>query len=239
MGKTECLLFGSNRRLKKVNDFDVLCDGNAVKRVFQAKYLGVILDATFSSSFHVANVLKVSMSRLAFLYRNSSLLDFSTRRTLCMALIQPYLDYCSASWYDGLTSLHKSRLDVLTRKMVRFVFGFDNRHHVGPSEFRSLSWLKISDRVMYFKLIHLFKIRQGLAPNYLRSRFSSVSDMHSHSTRGSRCNFHLSRSAANAPSSFTFTSARQWNTIPNRIKEMNSLPSFKRELKKYLISRYT
>ena len=159
VGKTECLLFGSNRRLKKVNDFDVLCDGNAVKRVFQAKYLGVILDATFSSSFHVANVLKVSTSRLAFLYRNSSLLDFSTRRTLCMALIQPYLDYCSASWYDGLTSLHKSRLDVLTRKMVRFVFGFDNRHHVGPSEFRSLSWLKISDRVMYSKLIHLFKIR--------------------------------------------------------------------------------
>ena len=167
------------------------------------------------------------------------LLDFGTRKTLCMALIQPYLDYCSASWYEGLTTLHKSRLDVLLRKMVHFVFGFDNRHHVGPSEFHSLSWLTVLDRVMYFKLIHLYKIKHGLAPNYLRSRFSSVSDTHSHLTRGSRCNFHLSRSAANAPSSFAFTSARQWNMIPNRIKEMNSLPLIKRELKKYLISRYS
>ena len=78
VGKTECLLFGSKIKLKRVSGFHVHCDGREVQRVFFAKYLGVLLDENMSGSSHVPNVIKVAMGRLAFLYRNSSFLDFQT-----------------------------------------------------------------------------------------------------------------------------------------------------------------
>ena len=146
-----------------------------------------------SGSPHINSLLRSCMARLAFLYRNSSLLNFQSRKALCSSLIQPYIDYCSTSWYEGLSVSLKAKLDVLQRKMIRFIYQLDYRHHVGLPELQSLSWLSIPDRVKYFKLVHLFKIKHGLAPQYLRSNLNSVSDTHTHNTRGSCSNFHVSK----------------------------------------------
>ena len=75
LGKTECLLFGTKSKLKKVADFKVFCEGIAIQRVSHVKYLGVQLDANLDGSTHVGGLLKTCMGRLAFLYRNSGLLD--------------------------------------------------------------------------------------------------------------------------------------------------------------------
>ena len=238
VGKTECMLFGSKSKLKQVGDFQVFCEGKAVQRVFQVKYLGVSLDSSLDGSTHVGSLLRSCIGRLAFLYRKSSLLNSQARKTLCMALIQPYIDYCASSWYEGTSKALKSRLDVLQRKMVRFTMGFSNRQHVGLPEFRSLSWLTIPDRIKYFKLIHLFKIKRGSAPRYMRSNFTSLSDVHMHNTRGSTSNFHMPVSMSRAPSSFAFSCVKEWNAIPNDIKSIDTLRSFKRELRKFLISSY-
>ena len=238
VGKTECLIFGTKRSLKKVESFQVFCGGNAVKRVHEVKYLGVFFDATLSGLTHVNHVLKSCAGRLAFLYRSSSFLDYQSRKTLCTSLIVPYLDYCCSSWYEGLSASLKSKLDVFQRKMVRFIHNFDCRHHVDRSNLSSLSWLAVRDRVSYFKLIHLFKIKHGLGPRYLRTNIVSVSDTHSYRTRGSISNFHMSKSLSNCPSAFAFSCVKDWNSLPDRIKTIDSLPTFKRELRKFLMSSY-
>lgn len=53
-------------------------------------------------------------------------------------------------------------------------------------EYWSRYWYSIciSDRVNYFKLLHIFKIRHGLAPKYLVERFSTVNQTHQHNTHG-------------------------------------------------------
>ena len=58
VGKTECLIFGSRGKLRKVHNFSVSCDGTAVQRVHKVKYLGVLLDESLSGSFHVCSLLK-------------------------------------------------------------------------------------------------------------------------------------------------------------------------------------
>ena len=158
---------------------------------------------------------------------------------LCIALIQPYLDYCVSSWYSGLTTLLKRRLDVIQRKMVRFVFGFDSRQHVGNSKLRGLAWLSVPDRVDFFKLVHIFRIRHGLAPPYLTSSFTTVAQTHSHRTRGSEINYHVSKELSLAPTSFAFTGIKQWNGLPVCIRESRSLMVFKSKLRKYLHDRYS
>ena len=68
VGKTECLLFGTKRKLGKVGDFQVFCDGTAVDRVTNVKYLGVQLDSNLGGTEHIGNILKTCSGRLAFLY---------------------------------------------------------------------------------------------------------------------------------------------------------------------------
>ena len=139
--KTECLLFGSKRRLKGVDSFQVYCDGAPVERVHCVKYLGVLLDESLDGSMHVGKMLKTCAGRLSFLYRKAFLLDRNCRKILCTALVQPYMDYCNGAWYGALSVDLKKRLDILQRKMVRYVEGLDPRHHVGLRELHNLSWL--------------------------------------------------------------------------------------------------
>ena len=125
VGKTECILFGTSRRLKRVGTFHVTCDGMAVNRVTSVKYLGVILDQHFKFTDHVTQMINKCAGRIGFLYRNSSSLDQRCRRVLCNSLIQPYLDYCSSTWYSGLSQMLKGRIDVLQRRMVKFILSKD------------------------------------------------------------------------------------------------------------------
>ena len=238
VGKTEALLFGSKRRLKGVENFGISCDGTPVERKFTVKYLGALLDANLNSSAHVGNLMKVCAGRMAFLYRNSAFLDKKCRQTLCSALIQPYMDYCCSSWYGGLTVNLKERLNVIQRKMVRFIYALDNRAHVDGKELRELSWLSIPDRVKFFRMAHLFRIRHKLAPAYLLPNFILISTAHSYNTRGSANNFHLSRDLSLFPSGFAYQAIKQWNSLPENIKSIDQFKVFKKKLKQFLITQY-
>ena len=237
VGKTEALLFGTKRRLKGV-EFRVQCDGTPVDRMFHVKYLGVLLDANINGSTHAGNLMKVCAGRLAFLYRQSYLLDRKCRQTLCSTLIQPYIDYCCSSWYGGLTVALKERLNVLQRKMIRFIHGMEYRAHVDGKNLRDLSWLSIPDRERFFRMSHLFRVRHKLAPGYLLPNFKSISEAHSHNTRGSAHNFVLNRELSLSQTGFAFQAIKQWNDLPNDIKSIKVFRVFKRKLKEFFISQY-
>ena len=237
IGKTECLLFGTSRRLRGC-DFLVTCEGKAIERVFNVKYLGVQLDEYLNGSSHVNHVLKTCAARLAFLYRSANLLSYTCRLTLCSALVQPYIDYCCSSWYSSISIALQKKLDIVQRKMVRFVFGMDFREHVSLADFHRLKWLSIPDRVSYFKLLHLFKIRNNLAPSYLKVNFCPIADAHSYNTRGRNLNYHVSKDVSMCPRSFSFTAIKLWNALPLELKSIQQLPIFKRKLKEYLSRRY-
>ena len=160
------------------------------------------------------------------------------RQTLCGALIQPHIDYCCSSWYGGLSAALKERLNVIQRKMVRFIHGMDYRGHVDNRNLFDLSWMNIPDRVRFFRMSHLFRIRHKLAPKYLLPNFRFVSDAHNYNTRGSSHNFCLTRDLSLSPNSFSFTAIKQWNNLPNDLKAIDTFRVFKKKLKQFLLNQY-
>ena len=65
--RTEAILFGSKKRLRKVNEFEVRCNNEVIKQVSNVKYLGLQLDSHLSGERTVSNILKKTNSRLIFL----------------------------------------------------------------------------------------------------------------------------------------------------------------------------
>ena len=110
-----------------------------------------------------------------------------------------------SSCYIGIPANLKHRLDALQRKMVRFVYNYDHLKHVENHDLISLRWLSVPDRVRFFKLTHLFKIRRGRAPPYLSNGLVSILQTHSHFTLGSQSNYRVVHELSLAPSSFVFT----------------------------------
>ena len=210
------MLFGTGRRLKSVGDFRIQCGDIAVDRVNTVKYLGYMLDGNLSGNEQVSGYIKHIGARLSFLYRNAGALDFFTRKTLCNALIQPHIDYCIATWYNGILSCHRNRLNTLQRKMVRFIYSLDYRSHVGMSFFRELGWLSVEDRAKYFRLLHVFRINAGTAPEYLMNGFSRVRQIHRHNTRGSATNFCVPKTNSTEilRRGFLYSAVTDWNALP-------------------------
>ena len=238
IGKTECIVFSSNRRARTVGGFDVTCGETVVKRVDTVKYLGVQLSRNMDGKEQAESVIKCCASRLSFLYRKAAFLDLEARKILTSALIQPHLDYCVSSWYEGVPKALKAKLDVIQRRMVRFIYSRHAMDHVGTRDLKLLSWLTIPDRVRYFKMVHVFRIRAGLAPNYLSEHFRPVSAVHSYGTRSQSYDFHISKEISMARTSFAYSAISNWNALPESLKGIQSLSHFKSKLKSYLLSCY-
>ncbi|KAH3798560.1 hypothetical protein DPMN_152160 [Dreissena polymorpha] len=73
--------------------------------------------------------------------------------------------------------------------------------HVGPHHFRCLNWLPVSKRVDQISLCHVFKVKNGLAPDYMAESFIPQDSVHSYKTRScSRGAFQFQRSKVLVPS---------------------------------------
>ena len=234
LGKTECILIGTKRRLRDAGEFRVTCNGLDVKKVEKVRYLGVMLDQHLNGQAQASCVIKKVASRLGFLYRSSGFLDLKTRWLLCNALVQPCLDYCLVSWYLRLTVAFRNKLDVLQRKMARFVLGLGPRSHIGPEVLRELGWLTILDRVKYFALLHVFRVKKGCGPSYLRKGFVTITDVHSHKTRASCTGYHIS--GEDIDGSFRLFGKKEWNALPDRLKNLDNIDLFNVHLKKYFLN---
>ena len=168
VGKTETILFGSKRKLNRVCDFDVKYKNHCIMGVTSVKYLGVMLDQDLSGNSMVSNVIAKALGKLKFPYRQGHFLNSELRKTLCTALIQCHLDYCCTAWYQSLSNVLKQKLQVVQNKIVRFVLKLPPRSHIGQTQLDALHYLNVSDRVSQLRLNHVYKIRNGTSPSYLK-----------------------------------------------------------------------
>ena len=234
LGKTEAILFGSKRKLKRVNSFEVRCGEIKVTNVKSVKYLGLQIDNDLSGKSVLEDIIKKCNTRLKFLYRYNDMLNLEVRKTLCTALIQCSFDYSCCSWYPGINETFKKKLQVMQNKMVRFILKLDSRAHIGNDELVNAGFLSVVDRVKQLKLGHVFKIKNKSCPIYLRENFSKLDEnAHRRETRSKAYNFQVPRVNTNT---FAYSAIKDWNSLSNPIKDIKGEQSFKEHVKKFLRS---
>ena len=146
------------------------------------------------------------------------------------ALIRPYFDYCSSVWgkcsvtlCDKLQKLQNSAARVITR----------SSYDVNAKELLiSLRQDNLAKRRKKLKAALMFKILNGLAPDYLQDLFSIRTTKYN--VRNLEMKLNLPKpDTAYLKKSFSCSAASLWNNLPNNLRTIESLRSFKREVNRF------
>lgn len=87
----------------------------------------------------------------------------------------------------------------------------------------------------YFQLLLIFKCIHGLAPNYLTNNVIFDREISGKTTRKHRMNLRLSIPDNEFHKKMLFyNGAKEWNNLPNELKDCHNIARFKRMLKIYI-----
>lgn len=237
--KCKYMVFGSSSGICSIADSKVVLKigDKQLERVADFKYLGVWLDESLSWRKQVARSVAKVYRALRSISHLRSALNQDARIFLVKSLCSVHLDYCSSA-YAALDGRLSSSCQVSLNACIRFITNIPHFQHVSPYR-RKLGFLSAVDRRRYFALVLFFKLVNSEFPPALYKTVKLIP--HGSFRRGRSAsvrNFILPLSHSSSFSkSFSYGTIKDWNSLPDSLKESSSLFAFKRNLRTFLLAR--
>ena len=142
------------------------------------------------------------------------------------------------SLFCSMTNDYIEKLQLLQNHAARLIFRSRRREHITPL-FIKLHWLPVKYRIDYKIATICFKCLHGLAPEYLRNILEIYKP--TRALRSAQDNLILKKPVMNYKSygekSFYFYGPLVWNSLPYSLRSIDSLDSFKKQLKTFLFKK--
>jgi hypothetical protein len=231
------LLVASKTNAKKfASGLGVSVAGSHIAYSVNLKSLGVTLDQSLTFDQHVCNVVKTSNFHIRALRHIRPMLDRKVANTIACSIVSTRLDYCNSLLY-GTSMRNIQKLQRVQNNLARIVIGTRRREHITPV-LKDLHWLPVEQRIRYKVALVTHKVLATSQPHYLAELVTPYKP-----TRGGMRSEHQHRLAipTGLKSSFgtrTFTRASEsvWNNLPENIRTISTLGTFKSKLKTHLFS---
>ena len=211
--KTEFIIFGTHRQLKKIQNFTIRIGNTNITPVDHIRNFGFMMDMFCKNNWHINHLSSSLYQQLRNIWNIRGKLDFDTAKIVVQALILSKLDYCN-SLLVGTPECHLSHLQHVQNMACRVVCNLRKFDHVSPSV-HSLHWLKVREHITFKIAYMVYCCKMGLAPDYLADLL--LSDTHNHSLRSSTSgSIPLAKcwtSLANV-GSFSVVGPKIWNNLP-------------------------
>ena len=145
-----------------------------------------------------------------------------------MSLIQCHYDYGCCIRYKGLNKVLKPKLQTTQNKLTRFVLDLESRAQLSKEHFNLLNWLPVNSRVDHLTLCHVvFKMKNGLSPQYMREHFFPQDGVHTYNTRlSSKGAFVIPKVKVTWSKSFCYNWCLLWNSSPHIFSEISQISQF-------------
>ena len=206
--------------------------GHTLKKVTQAKYLGINMTEKLEWRRHIEITSKKANRSLGFLKRNLAHAPKEIRETAYKTLVRPQAEYCAAVW-DPHTYDLAQKVEMIQRRSARFVL---RRYHQMSSVgtmLEDLGWETLRVRRAKSRVTLLYKAANGLVStecnSYLTPTTARTRRTHSNTFRqiSTRTNYHQY--------SFYPRTIPLWNSLPAHIGEAPSLQTMREGLKTFEI----
>lgn len=231
--KTKAMVLGTSRFIHKIDLANLELVVQVVRINFVTRYLGVVINNKLSWEDQVSAVRRRAHGGLSLLYRSAHLLDLPTRKWLVQSLILPHFEYCPAILSDIPGHLNM-KLQRSINAAVRYVTKLRRWEHVSGDR-RSLGWLTVANRRLFFIGCLFFNLMRTGVPSYLAD--SLVHRVRANPRgRGERTDSLRTPAVRTTKyrKSVIVTGTYLWNELPTRITGATSLVEFKNLLIRYL-----
>ena len=185
--------------------------------------LGVYIDGKLNFNEHVHRICSKASAQISALQRLTGLVDYPSRKAIYTSFISSNFNYCPLVWFfTSRESINK--IDKIQERALRFVL----KDHTSNYKNLLLKSGFDSFRIYAVKslVIELFKILEGMTPNYLSELFGKADTPYD-----TRDKFKLiqplKRTTTYGLRSFQYYGAHVWNMLPVNIKAAQSLREFK------------
>jgi len=232
--KTNYILFGN----KKHPDVSLSINNENITRVYQTKFLGVIIESHLKWNAHITSIANKISKTIGILNKAKHVLATYHLKMLYRSLIEPYLNYCCIVWASPKKTCSLEMLFKLQKRSVRTVCFAAYRAHTRPL-FNKLGVLNIYDICLTQILTYVYKSVNLLHPTHITNYFTRTSDIHLHNTRSHKHDLYIhSAKKCCRVNSLMCTGPIYWNKLPKRLRTAPSIRVFKKHLKQHLFSFY-
>jgi len=231
--KTEFLILGAPKQLKKVPKPTLQIGECKIEASESARNIGAIFDSNLSMEKHVNSVCKAAWCQLRRVGAIRKNLSNQATKTLVHALITSKLDNLNSLLY-GLPNKILHKLERIQNASARLITRSKKYDHISPI-LRKLHWLPIKMRINYKILLITFKALNNKAPEYIKELLLPCS--------GSRLKDKillknpLSKSARYGDRAFSRAAPHLWNALPDELRHCKSVNSFKSKLKTFMFAK--
>ena len=156
-------------------------------------------------------------------------------RNLYLTLIYPYYNYCLLAWGSACKSILLP-LKILQKKQVRILTQSEYYAHTSLL-FKELKLLKLDD--IYSLHTHILMYKCLILDRYpsMRDSIINVQMNHRYDTRSNELRLPFCRTNK-SKQRVLYQGIKNWNSLPQELKESLSLNSLKRNCKSYFINMY-
>ena len=195
------------------------------------------MDKTLCFTEHINEMLKKASYAIRSIGGIRKYLPSDGLKMLVNFLVISRLDYCNSFLYD-IPKYQRDRLQRIQNTAARMITGARSSDHITPL-LKSIHWLPVEARIQFKILLITYKILNGKSAGYLEPLIKDY-----HPSRALRSSSHsllctpAIKSKTYGGRAFSTAAPQLWNTIPEFVKNANSVVTFKTKLKKILFRKY-
>ena len=238
-GKTEIITVRGNLRNDLRADFGMLHFENTPLVPCECAKNLVVFDSILNFRPHIDSVVKTSNFHIRNLYMIRNLINSDNLLFLVHSLIVSKIDYCN-SLLVGLPKVTLKKVQSILNRANRLIYSLPPQVPTTPFLMK-LHWLPVKPRVDFKICLITFRALKFNQPLYIRELLSLPPVEPVMSLQSYDDPYHLCESRAIGESnfanrSFSYVAPRLYNKLPLSLKQIESMDSFKKQLKTFFFS---
>ena len=217
----------------RTDNVSITVNDHTITEITETKFLGVILDNKLCWDAHIKHISNKMSKSVAILKILKHTFPSSALKTIYHSLIYPYFNYCNLIWGSAANS-HLETLMLIQKKCIRIISKAGYYDHTEPL-FNEQKILTVPKIYNYNCAKFIFRCYHNNTYSNFKSKLIKNSDIHRYDTRNKNSLRKPFVRLHKFTNSFLYNGIDIWNHLPERIKIVNSLDSFKILTKKHIL----
>ena len=232
INKTHYMIFAPARK-KILYDCHLRIENEEISRVYETKFLGVMLDSNLTWKSHIKYIKSKLCKSLGIIGKARRYLHKESLVNLYYSFLYPYLVFCITIWGGACISTLQPLISI-QKRALRIICSV-SRISASLPLFKSLKMLPIRQIYHLQLIMFVYKFKQGILPDIFNNFFTKTTDIHTYRTRQFH-NFYPPRCKTDISKSLVrYNGCVVWNSLQQDLKNIDVSPfTFKKHILKQL-----